>query len=214
MTAGALKTLIRRRLPDFLRDGSDVFVYFSGHGAPSTGADPAAYLVPADADPSALSDDSAYRMTAFYEDLVRAARDHDARSLTVVLDACFTGQISSGEMLIRQASPLTITVENPILAYDQATAFTASAADEVANWYPRVQHGMFTYFFLKGLQGAADLDNNGELTVEEMRRYLTDENESVPYWSKRVHGRRQVPQVQAQDDERVLVRYDDVRYDE
>jgi hypothetical protein len=207
MTAGALKTLIRQKLPNFLREGSDVFVYFSGHGAPSTGADPAAYLVPADADPSALSDDSAYRVTAFYEDLVRAARDHDASALTVVLDACFTGQISSGEMLIRQASPLTIMVENPILAYDQATAFTASAADEVANWYPRVQHGMFTYFFLKGLRGAADLDNNGELTVEEMRRYLTDENESVPYWSERVHGRRQVPQVQAQDDERILLRY-------
>ncbi len=207
MTAGALKTLVRQQLPNYLKSGStsDVFVYFSGHGAPSTGERPHAYLVPADADPSFVSDDNAYRLQRFYEDLARL----NTRTLTVMLDACFTGQSGGGDMLIRQASPLTLTVENPLLAQEQAAAFVASGPDEVANWYPSKKHGMFTYFFLKGLQGAGDLDGDGRLTVGEMRQYLTDEDEGVPYWSRREMQREQVPQVQARDDERVLVRYEE-----
>ena len=209
MTVGALKTLIRRQLPDYLRDGSDVLVYFSGHGAPSTGEDPHAYLVPADADPNVVTDDNAYRLNRFYADLVETAEEHDAGSLTVVLDACFTGRSGSGDMLIRQASPLTLSVENPVLAYENGTAFTASASDQLATWYPEKRHGMFTYFFLKGLKGAADADGNGQITVAELERYLTDENDGVPYWSRRIHSRPQTPQVQASNADRVLVRLEE-----
>ena len=206
MTAGAFKTLIRRTLPGYLRKGSDVFVYFSGHGAPSTGDDPHAYLVPADADPSVVSDDNAYRLSQFYGDLVAAAEAENAGSLTVVLDACFTGQSGDGEMLIRQASPLTLTVENPILAYKQGTSLTASGPGQLASWHPQMQHGLFTYVFLKGLQGAADADGNGRITVAEMERHLTDAQDGVPHWARRLHDREQVPQVQTRDSTRVLVR--------
>lgn len=207
MTLGPMKTLIRSRLGDYLRSGSDVFVFFSGHGAPSTGEDRAAYLVPSDADPNYVSDDNAYRLETFYEDLIRAMDENDAGSLTVVLDACFTGQSGGGEMMIRQASPLTLTVESPISVRDATTVFAASENDQVANWYPDMQHGMFTYFFLKGLKGDGDLDGDGKVTVAEMKKYLTDPDDGVPHHSQRIHSRRQTPDVQTTEEDRVLVEY-------
>lgn len=205
MTYAELRTLIQQKLPGYVKKGtSEVFVYYSGHGAPSTGKDRHAYLIPSDTDPNLVSKANAYRLNQFYEDLGELG----AESTTVVLDACFTGQDRSGDMLLRQASPLTLSVENPLLAMENATGFFASGPKQVANWYPEKKHGMFTYFFLKGLRGNADLDNDRKVTIGEMRRYLTDEETGVPYRSRRVHQREQVPQVQTSDASDVLVRFD------
>lgn len=205
MTYAELRTLIQQKLPGYVKEGtSEVFVYYSGHGAPSTGEDRHAYLIPSDTDPNLVSEANAYRLNQFYEDLGELG----AESTTVVLDACFTGQDRSGDMLLRQASPLTLSVENPLLAMENATGFFASGPEQVANWYPKKKHGMFTYFFLKGLRGNADLDNDRKVTIGEMRRYLTDEETGVPYRSRRVHQREQVPQVQTSDASDVLVRFD------
>ncbi len=203
MTAGTMKTLIRQELPGYIKHGkSDVFVYFSGHGAPNI-SNRQAYLVPSDCDPNFVNDDNAYSLTEFYEDLSRLK----SKNTTVVLDACFSGISGGGEMLIRQASPIYISVENPLLAKRNAIVFAAASADQVSNWYPEKRHGMFTYFFLKGLQGAADLNNNKVLTVGELQSYLTDEDDGVPYWSRREFQRPQMPQVTATQKDYVLVRY-------
>jgi hypothetical protein len=97
-------------------------------------------------------------------------------------------------------------VENPILAYERGTSLTASGPGQLASWHPQMQHGLFTYLFLKGLKGAADADGNGRITVAEMERYLTHPEDGVPEWARRLHGREQVPQVQTRDATRVLVR--------
>jgi hypothetical protein len=204
MTFAEMRTLIQEKLPSYVKEGtSEVFVYYSGHGAPSTGEEKLAYLVPSDTDPNFVSDANAYRLSSFYEDLAALS----AESVTVALDACFTGQSGSGEMMLRQASPLALSVENPLLGIDDATGFLASGSKQVANWYPEKKHGMFTYFFLKGLKGEADLNADRQVTVQEMKRYLADEDRGVPYWSERVHQRTQTPQVVSQTPDRVLVRY-------
>jgi hypothetical protein len=204
VTYAEMRTLIQEKLPSYVKEGtSDVFVFYSGHGAPTTGKNRQGYLVPSDTDPNYVSDANAYALRDFYTDLSKVG----AKSMTVVLDACFTGQSGSGEMMIRKASPSVLSVENPFLAIDDGTAFLASSTEQVANWYPKKKHGMFTYFFLKGLKGAADLNGDRRLTVAEMEKYLTNENEGVPYWSRRVHQRKQVPQVVTQDKDQLLVRY-------
>jgi hypothetical protein len=206
VTTSQMKTLIKQRLPDFVRDSSHVFVYFSGHGAPGPEGKHA-YLVGSDADPNYVSESNAYRVDRFREDLSRMAEEHSLASLTVALDACFSGQSRRGKMLIRQASPLTLSVENPLMLQENATVFAAGASDQVANWYPKYKHGMFTYFFLKGLKGSADLNNDQRVTTSEMGRYLTSEDDGVPYWSRRVHSRDQTPQVSMSDSSRVLVQF-------
>lgn len=203
ITAGTFKTYIRERLPAYIhKDKSDVFVYFSGHGAPSTSSHHA-YLVPADCDPDFVNDDNAYSLDEFYRDLARL----ECRNITVVLEACFSGINGAGAMLIHQASPITLTVENPIHQKGNFVVFTASESSQVANWYPDKKHGMFTYFFLKGLQGDADLDHDGSVTIGEMERYLTDSENGVPYWSRREFQRPQNPGISGSDMQKILVKY-------
>lgn len=205
LTLGRMKTLIQNKLPDYVRDSSDVFVFYSGHGAPDSESNEG-YLVPADADPNYVSDANAYSLAQFYQDL---ASIENIGSLTVVMDACFSGRAGGGQNLIRQASNLTLSVENPLLKQEKATAFLASEKDQLANWYPKMKHGMFTYFFLKGLRGDADFNSDDRITVGEMKQYLTDDQNGVPYWSRREFSRPQNPQVQTRNPEDVLVRYTD-----
>ena len=203
MTAGAMKTLIRQQLPAYIKPGiSDVYVYYSGHGAPNTSTH-TAFFVPADCNPNFVNEDNGYPVSSFYDDLARLPY----HSLTVVLDACFSGQSGSGGMLIKNASPLFVTVENSLIAKEHTIFFTASRADQVSNWYPEKKHGLFTYFFMKGLQGEADLDKDGIVTVSEMGQYLLNETKGVPYWSLREFQRPQTPQVLGSDTTRVLVRF-------
>ncbi|HWP83071.1 MAG TPA: caspase family protein [Bacteroidota bacterium] len=204
MTAGTMKTLIKGQLANYIKKGrSDVFVYFSGHGAPSM-ANKKAYFVPYDCDPNNVNDFNAYAMEEFYEDLSKL----DAKSLTVVVDACFSGQSGGdGKMLIKNASPLALSIESDLPITGNAAVFTASKSDQVANWYNEKKHGMFTYFFTKGLQGAADANKDSVVTVGELEQYLLHPEEGVPYWSLRVHERQQTPQVLARDKNRIIAQY-------
>jgi hypothetical protein len=55
--------------------------------------------------------------------------------------------------------------------------WSSSTENQLSNWYPEKKHGLFTFFFLKGLQGAADANGDRRITAEEMEKYL---NENVP----------------------------------
>ena len=63
---------------------------------------------------------------------------------------------------------------------------TASAANEVSVEKDELRHGVFTYYLLEGLQGAADRDNDGAVTVDEVFSYVS---EKVP----QVTGQEQHP---------------------
>jgi hypothetical protein len=54
---------------------------------------------------------------------------------------------------------------------------------------------MFTYFFLKGLKGEADADNDGKVTISELEQFVIDKTEGVPYYARRLHNREQTPVV-------------------
>ena len=64
--------------------------------------------------------------------------------------------------------------------------------------------GLVTYYFLKGLQGEADLDSNGRLIVSELKSYIDD---NVPYMARKLSNMIQEPQLMTDDDSRVLVAY-------
>lgn len=181
------------RLRDMLAipDSSEIFVFYSGHGAPDPSAE-RAYLMPVDADANRLAL-SGYSLDLLYENLAALG----ARHVTVVLDACFSGGSGSGQMLIASASPLGIRVRDPAARFAEGGATVIAAADgqQLANWYPEQRHGMLTYFFLKGLQGDADLDRDGAVSVEEMRAWLSNPSQGLQYEARRVHGRAQTPRV-------------------
>ena len=47
-----------------------------------------------------------------------------------------------------------------------------NSAVQEAQAYQPGQHGLFTYFLLKGMRGAADLDQNGSVLTGELCAYV------------------------------------------
>lgn len=178
---------------------SDVFIYYSGHGAPDI-ASKQGYFVPVDCDPNRIKLNG-YSLNRFYQNLSKIP----ARSFTIVIDSCFSG-ISQGGSLLGAISPIVPTIENPLMLIPNAVVMTAARNDEVSGWYTEKKHGLFTYFFLKGISGDADIDQNGEITVSELKQFLTDETEGVPYWARRLHGKEQHPDVFGEEG-KVIVKY-------
>lgn len=186
------------QLYNYLRPGeSEVFVYFSGHGAPDPESEKA-YLMPANSDPDYLRLNG-YPVEQLYENLAKLP----ARSVTVALEACFSG-VSDGGAVITGISPALLRVENPVLAMPNGIAFTAGAANQVSTWYDARRHGLFTYFLLKGLRGDADLNGDQAVSASELGAYVQDE---VSIRARRLHGREQTPQLIGRDQDRVLVQF-------
>ena len=174
------------RLYNYVKSAqSDIFIYYSGHGAP----DPESkngYFVPVDCDPSLVSLNG-YSLNTFYDNLSKI----NYKSLTVVIDACFSGASEAG-MLLANISPVFIKVENPITSKENSVIFTSATGEQVSSWYPEKKHSLFTYYFLKALQGEADKNNNKQLTIDEIKNYIDDK---VPYMARRLNNREQTPQV-------------------
>jgi len=188
------------QLYNWVRPGkSSVFVYYSGHGAPNPESG-STYFIPSNTNPSYLSQNG-YPVDQLYENLSVLP----AESVTVVLEACFSGT-SEGGAVVSDISPAVLSVENPVMGLENGLAFSAGAADQVSTWYNEKKHGLFTYYFLNGLRGEADADGNRAITAKELEAYLS---EKVPYRARRMHNREQTPQVVGRAKDRVLVRYEE-----
>ncbi len=180
---------------DYVKPGkSDVFVYYSGHGAPDLGSRKG-YFVPSDCHPDYVKLNG-YSLETFYANLAKLP----ARSVTVVIDACFSGGYDAG-MLIGEASPLPVTgvTDAPGSGLD---VFTSCDSAQVSSWYSEKHHSLFTYYYLKGLRGEADANKDREVTLGELRDYVT---ENVPYRARRLRGRTQTPTFSG-DESKVIVR--------
>lgn len=176
----------RGRLFRFVKEKeSSVFVYYVGHGAPDLETKEA-YFVPVDANPRDLKSNG-YRLQTFYDNLAKIP----AKRMTVVLDACFSGNSEKG-LLFKDISPALVKVKKEFQGPADAVLFTSGAMDQVSTWYREKRHSLFTYYFLKGLQGEADADRDRRITVGEMDNYL---KEHVPYMARRLTGTEQQPVV-------------------
>jgi hypothetical protein len=179
------------------KDRSDVFIYYSGHGAPGL-KDKRGYFVPSEADPQYI-ELSGYSTDVFYANLAKVP----ARSTTIVLDACF-----SGADIFENISPMVLEVEKASLELKNAVVLSSSTGGQVSSWYNDKEHGMFTYFFLKAIHNRnADADKDRKLTFDEIYQYISNSSEGVPYHARRIHGVEQTPTIEGQYRDRVLLRY-------
>ena len=184
-------TNYKGKLFDYLRTGlSEVFIYYSGHGAPDTDQKQG-YIVPVDCDPNKVSLNG-YSIKTLYDNLDKAASEKDLKHVTVVLDACFSGNSVKGSLL-KNISPLGIIIEYPTLAFENSSVITSTSVNQVSTWYLDKKQGLFTYFFLKGVQGNADINHDKIITVKEVYEYTVDEVNGVPYWARRLNHKSQTP---------------------
>lgn len=169
-------------LPNNVSEKSTVFFYYSGHGAPDASSK-TAYLVPSDGDPQYLKD-TAYPLEKLYENL----NSLKAKNVIVVLDTCFSGA-GGRSVLAKGTRPLVTKVDVAPSGRSKIVSFTASQGDEISGTIEDEGHGLFTYYFLRGLNGAAK-DDDGRVTVGSLYEYLTP---NVQDSAKR-DNRNQTPQ--------------------
>jgi len=62
---------------------------------------------------------------------------------------------------------------------------TAANEHQIASFYPETKHGLFTYFFLKGLRGEAHSDSNGWIELKELFEYLKPKVEKIAHTMNR-----------------------------
>ena len=162
------------------KGGSDIVVFYSGHGVPGQN-DKRRYLLPTDADPD-QAEINGYPVDLLYRNLDKLK----ARSKTVLLDACFSGDSPKG-MLIRLASPVFIQAKAPKVA-ENMTVLTAASGSQLASWDETARHGLFTEHLLRGLYGEADKDKNGAVSLGEVKAFL---DTSMTRAARRTFGREQ-----------------------
>ncbi|MBU4560860.1 caspase family protein, partial [bacterium] len=173
---------------------SDVIIYFSGHGAPDVKTKKA-YLIPHDIDPNYVS--NAYSLEDIYRNLSRLG----AKSVTIFLDACFSGLSREKEALLADARPLRVRPGSPEI-YENITVFAASTGEEISSSYRAKKHGLFTYYLLKGLQGYADRNKDKKVSVGELFDYLKENVSKEAGFM----DREQSPQLLGGEKERVIIR--------
>lgn len=146
--------------------GSDILIYYSGHGVPGQN-DKRSYLLPADSDP-AFAEINGYPIDVLYKNLGKLK----ARSKIVLIDACFSGASPKG-MLIKSASPVFIRAKASEVG-DDLTVLTAASGDQLASWDKDSGYGLFTNYFLEAVYGKADANKDGNVSVVEVKAFLDD----------------------------------------
>lgn len=183
------KDNIEGRLKDLIKPGkTELYVYYSGHGAPDLNSS-RGFLMPTDANTSRLS------LTAFaMDDLIKNLTSLETKSSTLIVDACFSGAVSTGDYLVKNASSLGLKVKSVSdKVPSNISIMTASGDDQVASWYSEKRHGLFTYYLLKGMKGEADANNNHIVTYEELESFIMDSDSGVPYKARELYSREQTP---------------------
>jgi len=172
------------RLSNMLKqEGSELFVYYSGHGAPDINTRNS-FFVPVDADPNYVAF-SGYSLAQFYKNISKTT----TKNITIVLDTCFSGN-SDGGYLLSSISPAMINLKKSSPNLKNAIIFSSTEIGQVSAWFHEKKHGLFTYYFLKGLSGSADKDSNNIVTSTELGVYL---EKFVPYQARRLNGFEQNP---------------------
>lgn len=175
---------------------SEIFIYYSGHGAPDV-AGSEAFLLPHDGNPN-FPANTGYPLQQLYTNLGSLK----ARQVTIFLDSCFSGGTRANEILLAGAKPVFISPELPSVAAN-VSVFSAASGSQIASSYPDMQHGLFSYYLMKGLRGEADANGDKKITQAELNSYL---GENVGSKARRM-GREQDPQLQSGDPDRVLVQW-------
>ena len=155
-----------------------VMIYFAGHGASEVdqrGIERdglSKYLVPVDADP-----DDLYSTALPMDEMQNVLARIEAERITVFLDACYSG--AAGGRTFASTKTRSVTVDDIFL--DRLTRskgraiVTASRPSELSIELAELGHGIFTYYLVRGLQGYADNNRDGIVSLQELYEYLAQE---------------------------------------
>jgi hypothetical protein len=120
-----------------------------------------------------------------------AMLDEGAQAQTVVvLDTCFSGRDSGGELLAQGTQPV-IPVDAAPQIDTGTVVLSAAANDEVAGQLPGAARPAFSYLLLGAMRGWAD-DGDGTVTADEAVRWTRQQ-------LRHLSGRQQTPSASGDD---------------
>ncbi len=147
-----------------VKKNSTVYIFYAGHGAPDPRGKEA-YIVPYEGHPDFPS--KLYPLKKMYESLNRLP----AKNVIVMLDSCFSG-VQGRSVTSKGARPISISIENPVLTGGNITVIAGATGNQMSSDYDRVEHGLFTYYLLRGMRGEADKNTNGVVELGELYDYV------------------------------------------
>jgi len=164
-TVGRLRAVLETWLPRNVPKGGEVLFYFAGHGG-TDAKTREAYLVPWDGDPEDLSE-TALSLKDVEGMLGRLPLSRGI----IVADSCFSGA-GGRSILPKGTRPIAVEASyvRPVSG-GHLSVFGASKGDQISGDLPKQGHGIFTYYFLRGLEGQAKTGN--KVTVKSLERYLS-----------------------------------------
>ncbi|WP_440911165.1 caspase family protein [Candidatus Pelagibacter sp.] len=178
---------------------TELVIYYAGHGLASKNGEEL-YLLPQDGDPDLLSISSISRSNLFSE-----IQSLNPKSVTIFLDACYSGSSRDNEILLADARPVRIVAEQNEDVPENFTIFSASQLDQISSGLKEINHGIFSYYLMKGLEGKADFNKDNRITNGELLAYM-DKNVSEKASEL---GRKQNPALLG-DPNKVLMSYSEI----
>ena len=167
-----------------------MFLFFAGCGlASNNGQD--LFLLAHDTDTDMLNRSSISRTEIF-----ELINKHSPSHTFVFLDTCYSGASRQGDMLLASARGLVTVTDKQSSIPPNFTIFSAAQGNQIASGLDEVQHGLFSYFTMKGLEGDADSDGNKKISTLELARYV---EEKVRENAVKM-GREQIPMMHGDKD--------------
>ncbi|MBN1561627.1 PEGA domain-containing protein [candidate division KSB1 bacterium] len=171
-----IRTAISHEIPRRADAKDMVIIYYAGHGAPLI--DPKSpspdgmekYLIPADANLDTL------RATAIsMGDIQRFFAWIESNQIVFFIDSCYSGEAGGRTFQQPYYQTRHLQLTNDFLdnvAGEGRLVVTACGVNEVSMETEELGHGLFTYYLMQGLKGAADTDGDGLVTDRELYDYI------------------------------------------
>ena len=158
-TLAAVKREIEVWLPSVAKEDDRVLIYFAGHGFVYQGQ---GYLATYDFDMKNIAG-TGYPMAALGKTMGSVIQ---AKNKVLLTDSCHSGAISPEDSasLNRTLADLHKSLFSLTASRDRERSF------ESADWGGG--HGIFTYYVVKGMEGAADTSGDGIVTADELAEYV------------------------------------------
>lgn len=162
-TKSDLEAYLEDWLPRRVRPDTTVYFYYAGHGAPDlTGKE--SFLVPYEGHPDFPT--KLYPLARAYAALAKLP----AKAVVVMLDSCFSG--AKGRGLTQEGARPLVSAQAPSGLDPKLAVLAGASGSQIASDLDKAEHGLFTYYLLKGMRGDADKDKDGTVTLAELYPFV------------------------------------------
>ncbi|HRI60261.1 MAG TPA: caspase family protein [Saprospiraceae bacterium] len=157
------ENILKKMREYFLKaDANDVVIlYFSGHGLNGC-------FLPVDYD--------GYNNKLRHEEIKQVFKQSKAKHKLCIADACHSGSLNDGSGSLAAKGPAPVTLQRYYQAFEDTDGGVAllmsSKAEELSLEDHGLRQGVFTYYVLQGMKGAADTNNDYLVTIKELYNYV------------------------------------------